>query len=99
MYSAPVLIYRMYPDGREELVRGLRFRSFSARAFRDITAASNESGLFDYLENGAPLALMGGGSFVVGCAVVAPGVLFEELELERPEDDVPKLPVVPPPSL
>jgi len=97
--SSPVLVYRVYPDGREELVRGMRFRNLGARSFRDILMASSEQALFDYLENGAPFALMGGGTFVVGAAVVSPGMLFEELELERPNEDRPKLPIVPMPAL
>src|SRR5439155_17281909 len=39
--SIPILAYRVYPDGREELVRGLRFRGFNARSFKDILAASD----------------------------------------------------------
>jgi hypothetical protein len=97
--SAPILIYRVYPDGREELVRGLRLRNFSPRAFRDIVAASSEQSLFNYLDNGAPLALMGAGNYVVGCSIVAPGVLFEELELEALDEQLPKPPIVPPPAL
>jgi len=31
--------------------------------------------------------------------VVSPGMLFEELELERPNEDRPKLPIVPMPAL
>jgi hypothetical protein len=31
--------------------------------------------------------------------VIAPSILFDELELERPKDDLPKLPLVPPPPL
>jgi hypothetical protein len=53
---------------------------------------------FDYLDNGAPLALSGAGNYVVGCSVVAPSVLFEELELEPATEDLPKPPVVPPPG-
>lgn len=97
--STPILVYRIYADGREELVRGLRFRNFGARSFRDILMASSEQALFDYLENGAPFALMGGGNFVVGAAVVSPGLLFEELELEHPDEDRPKVPLVPMPVL
>ncbi|MCS6951954.1 MAG: metallopeptidase TldD-related protein [Bryobacterales bacterium] len=97
--SLPLLVYRLYPDGREELVRGLRFRAFSARTLRDILAASEEVFLFEYLENGAPFALSGAGSFVAESAVVAPSVLFEELQLERAEEQLPNPPVVPPPSL
>jgi hypothetical protein len=97
--SSPVLVYRLHADGREELVRGLRFRSLTTRAFRDIVAAGDTPAQFDYLDNGAPLALMGAGSYVVGCTVVAPALLFEDLELEPLEEDLPKLPIVPPPPV
>lgn len=95
--STPILVYRVYPDGREELVRGLRLRAFGTRQFRDILAAGDRLHPFDYLDNGAPLALAGAGNYVVGCSVVAPSILFEELELEPASGDLPKPPVVPPP--
>ncbi|WP_321472648.1 metallopeptidase TldD-related protein [uncultured Paludibaculum sp.] len=97
--STPSMIFKVFPDGREELIRGMRFRALGTRTFRDILAAGNEEYQFDYIENGAPMALMGAGNFVVGCSVVAPPVLFEELELEPNTDDLPKPPVVPPPPL
>jgi hypothetical protein len=96
--SPPVLIYRVYPDGREELVRGLRFRGVSSRSLRDILAASTETALFDYINNGAPLARLGAGGFLAPAAVIAPGLLFEEMELERPQDQLQKPAVVPPPN-
>jgi TldD protein len=96
--SPPVLVYRVYPDGREELVRGLRFRGVSTRSLRDIVAASKESALFDYVNNGAPLSMLGAGGLLAPASVVAPALLFEEIEFEVPQEQLPKLPVVPPPS-
>jgi TldD protein len=96
--SPPVLIYRVYPDGREELVRGLRFRGVSSRSLRDILAASTETTLFDYVNNGAPLARLGAGGFLAPAAVIAPGLLFEEMELERPQDQLQRPAIVPPPN-
>ena len=61
--------------------------------------ATDEQFVFDYLENGAPFAMMGAGGYVAGCTVVAPSLLFEDLELERMADEQPKLPIVPPPPL
>jgi hypothetical protein len=96
--SPPVLIYRVYPDGREELVRGLRFRGVSSRSLRDILAASTETTLFDFVNNGAPLARLGAGGFLAPAAVIAPGLLFEEMELERAQDQLQKPAIVPPPN-
>jgi hypothetical protein len=97
--SSPALIYRVYPDGREELIRGLQFRNASVRLLRDIPAASTERYVFQFLRTLAPLSLMGTGGFVAPSAVIAPALLFEELELYKPQEDQPKLPTVPPPDL
>jgi hypothetical protein len=99
LISAPLLVYRLYPDGKEELVRGLRFRSLNARSLRDITAASGDAFVFDYLENGMPLAAAGGGGYVANTSVVAPALLFDDLELEKVEAEWPRPPVVPAPAL
>lgn len=96
--SPPLLVYRVYPDGREELVRSLRFRGVSTRSLRDIDGASQETALFDYVNNGAPMALMGVGGYLAATSVVSPGLLFDELELEHPQEQLPKMPLVPPPS-
>lgn len=97
--ASPLLVYRVYPDGREELIRGLRFRGLNIRSLRDIVAASDEQYQFDFMGNGAPMALVGAGNYIYGASVVAPAVLFEDLELERPQVEVPKLPLVPAPEL
>lgn len=95
--SPPVLVYRVYADGREELVRGLRFRGVSTRSLRDILGASQETVLFDYVNNGQLLAQLGSAGLLAPTSVVSPALLFEEIEFEAPQDQLPKLPVVPPP--
>ncbi len=97
--SPPVMVFRVYPDGREELVRGLRFRMLAARSLRDILAASDETFAFDYLDNGAPFAVIGAGNFVAETSVVAPSVLVDDVELEPVQADYPRPPLVPPPPL
>jgi TldD protein len=96
--SPPVLVYRVYADGREELVRGLRFRGVSSRSPRDVLAASKETVLFDYVNNGAPLAILGAGGLLAPTSIVSPALLFEEIEFEVPQEQLPKLPVVPAPT-
>jgi hypothetical protein len=96
--SPPLLIYKVYPDGREELVRGLRFRGLTSRTLRDILAASSETDTFDFVNVAAPLAILGAGGYLAPASVTAPGLLFDELELEPPQDQLPKPPTVPPPN-
>jgi predicted Zn-dependent protease len=97
--SPPLLIYKVYPDGREELVRGLRFRGLTTRTLRDILAASSETELFDFVNVAAPLAILGAGGYLAPASVISPGLLFDELELEPPQDQLPKQPTVPPPNV
>lgn len=96
--SMPVLVYKVYPDGREELVRGLRFRGLNARSFKDVLAAGDDEEVFDFLNNNAPFALMGAGGYVAESCVVAPSVLIDDLELHPVDDELPKLPIVPAPA-
>lgn len=97
--TAPLLVYKVYPDGREELVRNMVFHGVSTRSFKDIIAASDEQYVFDLIDSDAAFARMGAGSFITTTSVVAPAVLFEEMELAPLQEETPKPPIVPPPAL
>jgi TldD protein len=97
--SMPLHIYRLYTDGREELIRGVRLRGLNARSLKDIMAAGNDSTTFNYIENGAPFALLGLGSSSAAVSVVAPSMLIDDLELTKIDDEMPKLPLVASPAL
>jgi hypothetical protein len=96
--SPPILMYRVYPDGREELVRGMRFRGLSTRSLRDILAASTETTVFDYINNGAPLARSGVGGYVALTSVISPGLLFDEIEVDQLQNPLQRPALVPPPD-
>ena len=94
--TSPILAYKVYvEDGREELVRGLGFRDVSVRSLRDIVASgedqyvnnrfltSSRGGLPGILGIFIPQTLGGSGGRGIPVAVVAPSILFEELEIER----------------
>jgi hypothetical protein len=97
--SMPILVYKVYLDGHEELVRGMRFRGFNVRSLKDILAAGDDSAAFEYMDNTAPFALVGGGSFTAETCVVAPSILIDDLELHPGEEELPKLPVVSAPAM
>lgn len=97
--SLPILVYKIYADGREELVRGMRFRGFNVRSLKDILAAGDDGVAFEYMDNTAPFALVGGAGFTAKTCVVAPSILIDDLELHPAEEELPKLPVVSPPDM
>jgi predicted Zn-dependent protease len=73
-------------DGTESPVRGLRFAAVPPTAFRDLSEASKERWMFSY--RAGPTAAV---------SVIAPSLIFEELELQRARDILQKPPVVPSP--
>lgn len=79
-------IVKITLDGKEEPVRGMRFGSVPPTAFRDLSEASKERTLFSY-RAGASSAV----------SVIAPSLIFEELEIQRIRDILQKPPVVPSP--
>lgn len=97
--NAPLLAYRVYPDGREELVRGLRFKEFSAKDLRDMDAASDHPYVFNYVNNGSSFNLADAASDMTTSSVVCPSLLFDNLDLARAENEAGKLPIVTPPAL
>lgn len=97
--NVPLLAYRVYPDGHEELVRGLRFREFSAKDLRDVAAASDHSYVLNYVNNGSSFDLADVGSDVTTSSVICPSLLFDEVDLAQAEDQAGRPPIVPPPAL
>ncbi len=93
--TSPILAYKVHvEDGREELVRGLGFRDVSVRSLRDIVASGEDQyvnnrflepsgGLSGPFTIVIPSGFGGPGGLGIPAAVVAPSVLFEELELAR----------------
>jgi hypothetical protein len=97
--SLPLLVYKVFADGHEELVRGMQFHRLNARSLRDILAAGDDGAPFDFMDSPAPFALVGYGSFATEASVVAPSVLIDDLELRTVSDEQPKLPLVPAPEI
>jgi len=91
--ASPLLAYRVYPDGREELVRSLQFHGVSTRSFKDIVSASDENYVLDLIDTNPR------GTFMTTASVIAPAVIFEELELTPVQEETPQPPIVPPPAL
>jgi predicted Zn-dependent protease len=97
--NAPLLVYRAYPDGREELVRGLRFTEFSAKDLRDVTAAGDQPYVLNYVNNGSAINHADAGADATTSSVICPSLLFDNVELARAENEPGRAPLVPPPPL
>ena len=85
---APRLIYKVWvKDGHEELVRGAEFGDLDTRALRsNLIAAGGEA----HVDNHAQ---------TIPHSIVAPAILFDELEVKRANANKDKLPEYPPPAI
>ena len=85
--NTPRLLYRVYADGHEELVRGAVFNELDVRALRsDLIAVGND-----------PLVSNRAGR--TPTTVISPSLLFDELEVKRADTSKDKLPDYPAPPL
>ena len=85
---APRMLYRVWTDdGREELVRGAVFNELDTRALRSDLVAAGDDPL---VSNRTGLPFM---------TIVAPSVMFDELEVKRADNTNEKLPDYPVPAL
>ena len=99
--ESPVEAYKVYPDGREELIRNVEFSGISAASFKDIVAASAEPTIytapFSSGRSSGPRRIfsfgMNRGSREPLVSWVVPSLLFEDLTLKKPSAEVPNLPV------
>ncbi|GAC1664676.1 MAG: hypothetical protein NVS9B4_20190 [Candidatus Acidiferrum sp.] len=85
--NSPRLLYRVYADGHEELVRGAVFSELDVRALRSDLVALGNDPLVSNRAGGVPTT------------VIAPSLLFDELEVKRADTSKDKLPDYPPPPL
>lgn len=99
------LAYKVFPDGREELIPKAELVAVTEAAFRDIVAVSETSTVHSFPHSPAgglvPSFLAGAFSaFGLGevVSVSIPDLLFEELSLRKPSGNVPHLPVANHPS-
>ena len=95
--SLPVQIYKLYPDGHEEQVRGLAFRGLNAKSLKDIVAAGDDSAPFHFSYSHMIFAMIDANAAEHPATVVAPSLLVDDLDLKPVNGSLPKLPLIPVP--
>lgn len=86
----PTVVYRVYPDGKEELVRGVDLIGTPLIAFSKITAADDQVAVFN--------GVCGAESGWVPVSASSPGLLVSQIEVQRKEKSQERAPILPPPS-
>ena len=86
----PTIVYRVYPDGHEELVRGLDLIGTPLIAFSKIAAADDQVGVFN--------GVCGAESGWVPVSASSPGLLLEQIEVQRKAKSQENKPILPAPA-
>jgi len=82
----PIYAYKVnVADGGEELVRGMQFRPVEPQSMKRILAAGKDRRAYNSVSG-------------ISASVIAPAVVFEELELTKPEGEFDKLPILQSPA-
>ncbi|MDQ1266570.1 MAG: PmbA TldD protein [Bacteroidota bacterium] len=89
-----VEVYKVYPDGREELVRGCQANGLSVQSFKDILDVGNKNFILNYLAPSVSSPYLTGGDQYVGSTIITPDLLFEDGEVRPPEEDFSKPPIL-----
>ncbi len=102
----PLLVYKVYAqDGREEMIRGSRIVGLNTRALRNLGGIGNDNFVYNYMQSqvngfaGTALGAYGSANGGLPASIVAPSLLFDELEVRGARGEPKRLPLLPAPSL
>jgi predicted Zn-dependent protease len=102
----PLVVYRVYPaDGREEIIRGARVIGLNSRAIRNIAGIGDDYYVYNYMQSqvngfaGTALGAFGSAQNGLPASMVAPSLLFEELEVRGARGEPKRLPLIPAPTM
>ena len=102
----PLLVYKVYPaDGHEEIVRGARITGLNSRLLRNVTAIGNDPFVYNYMQTqvagfaGTALGAFGSAQNGLPASVVAPSLLFEELDVRGARGEPKRPPLLPAPAM
>jgi len=86
--------YRVYPDGHEELIRGVEGAGIAPASFKDIVAVSKRTTVHNFLAPSVIPSFISGGSAYLLSSIITPDLLFEDIEVRPLDGDMPKPPTL-----
>lgn len=87
-------LYKVYPDGTEELIRGGSGKGFNHRSFRDVIAVGNQEYALNLLAPSVISPFISGGEQFVGASIISPDLLFEDGEIRMMDGTFIKPPIL-----
>jgi TldD protein len=102
----PLIVYKIDPKtGSEEMVRGSRIVGLNTRALRNLGGIGNDSFVYNYMQSqvtgfsGTALGAFGSAQNGLPASMVAPSLLFDEVEVRGARGEPKRLPLLPAPPM
>ena len=102
----PLIVYKIYPDdGRQEMVRGARIIGLNTRMLRNLGGIGNDDFVYNYMQSqvsgfaGTALGAFGSAQSGLPASLVAPSLLFDDLEVRGARGEPKRLPLLPAPQM
>jgi TldD protein len=102
----PLVVFKIYPDdGREEMVRGARIIGLNTRMLRNLGGIGNDDFVYNYMQSqesgfaGTALGAFGFARNGLPASLVAPSLLFDDLEVRGARGEPKRLPLLPAPPM
>lgn len=92
-------MYKVYLDGKEELIRGLKGSNFIPQNFKDILYSGNNSVSYNLLTPSVISNFISGGDQYLTASITSPSLLFEDVDLKLIETDFKRPPIMSNPIL
>lgn len=86
--------YKIYPDGRMELIRGAELVNISPQSFKDIIMVGKKYYVHNLLAPAVVSSFISGGDSYIGASIITPDLLFEDAEIKSMEGSFPKPPIL-----
>jgi predicted Zn-dependent protease len=91
----PVRVYRVYPDGKEELVRGAEFENINVRSFKDLLGTGKEEFIYNYPVTPTPDMSFGRSNpNVLYATIIAPSFILADVDIKKTSGNYRQPPIV-----
>jgi TldD protein len=88
----PEVVFKVSPDGKETLLRGAQFTGMTVRDLREVTGVGRDLAVYSFVAESD-------GALDVPVSIVAPSLLFEDVEVRGPTTPSKRPPIVPRPEI
>lgn len=102
----PLIVYKVNPeDGQQEMERGARIIGLSSRMLRNLGGIGNDDYVYNYMQSqeqgfaGTALGAFGSAENGLPASMIAPSLLFDDLEVRGARGEPKRLPLLPAPPM